>query len=79
LNEAALQELAKATNGIYIKLEDVNNAVSTISSQLKTIEQQSLTDAAFIDYKTYFYWFIAAAMIFLVAELFIPERKMIPA
>lgn len=79
LNEAALQELAKATNGVYIKLEDVNNAVASISNQLKTIEQQSLTDAAFIDYKTYFYWFIAAAMILLVAELFIPERKMIPA
>jgi Ca-activated chloride channel family protein len=79
LNEAELQELAKATNGVYVKLEDVNNAVSTISNKLKSIEQQSMTDAAFIDYKTYFYWFIAAAMIFLIAELFIPERKMIPA
>ena len=77
LNEAELQELAKATNGIYLRLEDVNNAVSAISSKLKTIEQQSLSDAAFIDYKTYFYWFIAAALIFLIAELFIPERKMI--
>jgi len=79
LNEAELQELAKATNGIYLKLEDVNSAVSAISSKLKTIEQQSLSDAAFIDYKTYFYWFIAAAMIFLIVELFIPERKMLPA
>lgn len=79
LNETLLQEIAKASNGIYVKLEDVDAAVKQIMEKLSTIEQKSLQDAAYINYKSFFQWFIAAALLLLAVELFIPERKKVLA
>jgi Ca-activated chloride channel homolog len=76
LNEAELQQLATSTKGIYVKLEDADEAAEKIKAQINTIEQQSLSDEAFINYNSYFQWFLAAAFILLLIELFIPERKL---
>ena len=76
LNEAELQQLAANTKGIYVKLEDADDAAEKIKAQINTIEQQSLSDEAFINYNSYFQWFLAAAFILLLIELFIPERKL---
>lgn len=75
LNEKILQDIARASNGIYVKMEDVDAAVKQIMDKLNTIEQRSLQDAAYINYKSFFQWFIAAALLLLALELFIPERK----
>lgn len=79
LNESLLQEIAKASNGVYIRLDDTDAAVQQIMDRLSTIEQKSLQDEAYIDYKSFFQWFVVAALLFLVVELFIPERKKLPA
>jgi Ca-activated chloride channel family protein len=75
LNEGLLQQIATASNGEYVKLEDTDAAVQQILNRLSTIEQKSVQDAAFVNYKSFFQWFIAGALLFLVIELFIPERK----
>lgn len=75
LNEAELQQLAGATKGVYVKLNDVNAAVEAITKQLSTIESSSLDDNAFRDYKSYFQWFLAIALALLMIEFFWPERK----
>lgn len=75
LNEAELQQLADQTKGIYVHLEDVNTAVDEITAQLNTIEQTAVGDQSFINYKNYFQWFLATALLFLFVELCIPERK----
>lgn len=79
LNETLLQQIAQASNGVYIKLEDTDAAVQQIMDRLSTIEQKSLQDSAYIDYRSFFQWFVVAALLFLVIELFIPERKKVPA
>lgn len=76
LNEAELQQLSQATHGIYLRLDDTDEAATKIMAQLATIEQTATGDKSFTDYKSYFQWFLAAALIFLLVELFIPERKM---
>ena len=76
LNEPELQQLATGTKGIYVRLEDTDEAVAKIKAQLDTIEQQSLGDEAFINYLSYFQWFLAAGFILLLLENFIPERKL---
>lgn len=76
LNEAELQQLAGATKGVYVKLNDVNAAVEAITKQLSTIESSSLDDNAFRDYKSYFQWFLAVAFALLMIEFFWPERKL---
>lgn len=76
LNEAELQQLAQETRGIYLRLDDTNEAANTVKAQLDTIEQKTLGDDAFVNYKSYFQWFLAAALVLLLLELFMPERKL---
>jgi Ca-activated chloride channel family protein len=75
LNEAELHGLSDATNGIYIRLDNTEDALITLSQQVDSAEKKSLADAEFIDYNSYFQWFLAAGILFLVIEFFLPERK----
>ncbi len=75
LNEKELTDISDATNGIYIHLENLEDATITLSQRLDSIEKRALSDSEFINYKNYFPWFIGLAGILLVLELFIPERK----
>ncbi|MGB8193024.1 MAG: VWA domain-containing protein [Chitinophagaceae bacterium] len=79
LNEVLLQQIAQGSNGTYVKLEDTDAAVTQILDKLSTIEQKSLQDAAYVNYKSFFQWFIGAALLFLVIEVFISERKKVIA
>jgi Ca-activated chloride channel homolog len=76
LNEAELQQLSDASNGIYIRLDNMEDALITLSQQLDSIEKKSLNDSEFIDYTSYFQWFLAAALILLFIEFILPERKL---
>ncbi|WP_207511584.1 VWA domain-containing protein [Longitalea luteola] len=76
LNEQVLQQLAGATKGVYVKMNDVDATVNAITKQLSTIESTSLDDNAFRDYKSYFQWFLAIAFALLLIEFFLPERKL---
>jgi Ca-activated chloride channel homolog len=75
LNEAELQQLASVTRGVYVQLTDVDAAVNRIIEQLDTIEHTALEDSAFRDYRHYFQWVLAAALLILVIEFYFPERK----
>lgn len=75
LNEAELQQLAQAGNGIYERLEDPTETADAITKQLGTIEQKAVSDNSFINYISYFYWFIALAIVLLLVEVFISEKK----
>jgi Ca-activated chloride channel family protein len=75
LNEQELTGISDATNGIYIHLENLEDATITLTQRLDSIEKRALTDSEFINYKNYFPWFIGLAGLLLVIELFIPERK----
>jgi Ca-activated chloride channel family protein len=75
LNEAELQGLANATNGQYIRLDNVDDALITMTQQLDNAEKKAMTDSEFIDYKNYFQWFLAAAFVLLLTEFFLSERR----
>lgn len=75
LNEADLQQLADLTKGIYVRLQDPGEAVNRITAQLSTIEETALEDNEFKKYKSYFPWFIGLALLLLLVEFFLPEKK----
>lgn len=75
LNEQELNGLSDATNGIYIHLDNLEDATITLTQRLDSIEKRALTDNEFINYKNYFPWFIGLAGLLMILELFIPERK----
>jgi Ca-activated chloride channel family protein len=75
LNEDELKQIAKATNGVYIRLQSSEEAVSVLKSQLSQIDRKAFGDVNMMNFRNYFLWFAAAMFILLVAENFIPERK----
>ena len=75
LNEAELQQLSTETNGIYLRLDNMDDALITLSQQIDSIEKKSLSDAEFIDYNSYFQYLLGAALLLLLIEFILPERK----
>jgi Ca-activated chloride channel family protein len=75
LNEQELSGISDATNGIYIHLDNIEDATITLSQRLDSIEKRALADSEFVNFKNYFPWFIGLAGLLMVIELFIPERK----
>ncbi len=79
LNEGVLKELATVTNGIYIRLESSDEAVSLLKKQLSQIESKAFGDVSQMNFKTYYMWLVAGMLLLLLIEGFIPERKKIIA
>lgn len=75
LNEEELKEIARATNGIYIRLQGSDEAVSALKGQLSQIDRKAFGDESMMNFRNYFLWFAAAMFILLLIEQFIPERK----
>jgi len=75
LNETELRDLATAGNGIYVYLQDAGAAATSLRNQLATIEKKDLEDDSNIDYITYYYYLVGAALFLLIFELFVSERK----
>jgi Ca-activated chloride channel homolog len=75
LNEPMLQELARKANGTYQHLENTDQAVSNILGQINNMEQKSISDQSFINYRSFFQWFLGLALAMLLLDFFVSERK----
>jgi Ca-activated chloride channel family protein len=76
LNEKELIDLAQIGNGDYQMLLDTETAVSKILAQINAMEKRTITDNSQLNYRSFFQWFIAGAILLLMAELIISERKL---
>ncbi len=75
LNEDILKQVSATTNGVYVHLEDTDEAVTQLMDQLSQIETRAYTDVSLINFKAYYWWFAAAMLILLLAEYFLPEKR----
>lgn len=75
LNEVILKELALKTNGVYVRLQGSDDAVSVLKNQLAQIDRKAFNDESMMNFRTYYIWFAAAMFLLLLAEIFIPERR----
>jgi Ca-activated chloride channel family protein len=75
LNEPLLQQLATATNGIYVHLQNISEATGQVNTQLAKIEKTALGDTSLFTYKTYYGWMALPMLLLLMIELFFPDRK----
>jgi Ca-activated chloride channel homolog len=76
LNEKALINLAQAGKGEYQQLLGNDVAVSNILDQLNNMEKRTITDDSQMNYRSFFQWFLGLAIILLIADLFVAERKL---
>lgn len=75
LNEESLREIAKKGNGNYQLFSNTEEVVGTLTGQLATMDQRSVTEDSLINYKSLSQIFLALALAFLLIELFISEMK----
>jgi Ca-activated chloride channel homolog len=76
LNEGLLQKISSITMGTYHRLENVNESSNAIAAQINSMEKKGFSAGGNIEYVNYFPFLIAIAFLLLLAEIFIPERKM---
>jgi Ca-activated chloride channel family protein len=75
LNEQILQQIAQATNGIYVHLQSSDAAVKQVMNQYTQIEKKALGDTSLYTYESYYAWLALPMLLLLIAETFLPDRK----
>lgn len=79
LNQPLLQEIAQTTGGTYQLYDNTDAVVRSLEKSLSDMGAQSYEDDNYAQYQSYFYWFLWVALALLLIELYIPERKTVPA
>lgn len=75
LNEQMLQELAEEGNGIYVRASNAEAGLNVVMSEINKLERQQFESKMFTDYEDRFQYMIAFALLLLVTENIISERK----
>jgi Ca-activated chloride channel family protein len=75
LNEDMCKEIAAAGNGTYVRATNANSGLSIVMSQIEKVQRKTYDAKSFKDFEDRFQIFIALAIICLVAEFFISNRK----
>jgi len=75
LNEDELKKIASEGKGSYQLFSNTDDLVNKLEGQLENMDQRSITEDSQVNYQNFFPWFLAAALILLLAEFFISETK----
>ncbi len=75
LNSSNLKQIAIATNGGYINGKITRDAVNSIIETIEQMEKKEFESQVFSDYEDQFQWFLGLAILLLVLDTFILERK----
>ncbi len=75
LNEEELKDIASKGNGLYQLYTNTDQVAGNIQNKLSSLGETTLVDSTFANYKTYFIYFLLAALLMLIIELFISEKR----
>lgn len=75
LNQPMLRELARIGNGNYYQLSGGSDPVSQLRNALAALEKKQYEEQSFTDYEDQYQWILAIALLLLVVEYFISERR----
>ncbi len=75
LDEATLQQIASAGGGKYFRGSNSQDELDLIYKDLSSMQKTEYGVKKVTDYEDRFYYFLAPAIILLLAEFFITERK----
>lgn len=70
-----LLEIAQIGNGKYVHGTSVKGTVEGLMEQIEQMEKQEFESQIFADYEDQFQWFLAIALLLLVIDVFVLERK----
>ena len=75
LNEQMCQEIAKAGNGVYIRVDNSNSAEKILNEQIAKLAKADVESQVFTDFDEQFQALAWLVLILLVVEMLILERK----
>jgi Ca-activated chloride channel family protein len=75
LDEDILKKIAVSANGNYVRASNSNIGLDEIFSQIKKMKKQELESTMYTEYNDQFQFFAAIALILLMADFIIMERK----
>ncbi|GAA4089489.1 VWA domain-containing protein [Mucilaginibacter panaciglaebae] len=75
LDENMGKEIAAAGNGTYVRATNANSGLNIVMSQIEKIQRKTYDAKSFKDFEDRFQFFLAAALLCLVIEFFITNRK----
>ncbi len=75
LNEPALQEIASAGDGIYVRANNSEAGLKTVYEEINKLEKTKFESKMFSDYEDRFQYFIGISLLFLILEILIFERR----
>ncbi len=75
LNETLLQQLAGVGKGIYVRATTTETGLNRIFDEISKIEKTDIEEKQYSAYEDRFQYFTALALLLLLADLFIFERR----
>jgi Ca-activated chloride channel family protein len=75
LNETMLQQIASAGNGIYIRATTGRDGLNRIFEEINKLEKAEIETQMFSEYEDRFQYFLAIALLFMLLEVLIPEKR----
>lgn len=75
LNEQMAQEIAKAGNGVYIRVDNTNNAQKILEKEVNKLAKADVTSEVYTEYNEQFEFIVWIAFILLIVDLLILTGK----
>ena len=75
LNEEMCQEIAKAGNGMYVRVDNTNNAEKALNAEINKLAKADVETQVFTEFDEQFNVFAWLALILLALDLMILNRK----
>lgn len=75
LNADELRSIANEGHGDFYLLTNTERVVTEVAQQINSSEQRSFGDTIYTNYDSYFQYFLIIALLLIIIEFFISERK----
>ncbi|MBW6497712.1 MAG: VWA domain-containing protein [Bacteroidales bacterium] len=74
-DEVTLRAIAEATGGVFRHGTGADMGLNSILDEIRKVEKDTFETMVFADYQSRYHYFVALALLFLLLEIFIFERK----
>jgi Ca-activated chloride channel family protein len=75
LDDVMLQEIADAGKGRFVRATNSDDGIGTILEEIKTMEKKEFASKLFTDYEDQYQYFVGLALLFLLLDFMISERR----
>lgn len=75
LDEDMLQDIARNGNGVFVRASNSDDDIESILQEIGQMEKKNYGAKIFTNYEDRFQYLLAVALLLMIAEIFVSERK----